>query len=75
MMRLTLAATRASKADPIFRGSKHRDGDAIKCYLRASKADPIFRGSKLDQKLQIRVHLDPPFQSRPDLQGVKTNAP
>ena len=59
----------ASKADPIFRGSK-RERKQARFGLLASKADPIFRGSK--RANPGKCVRDGRFQSRPDLQGVKT---
>jgi len=44
----------ASKADPIFRGSK-RASPTSRLTATPSKADPIFRGSKPAAKSAARV--------------------
>ena len=61
-----------SKADPIFRGSKPvRSAPQCAAARSSSKADPIFRGSKpVASGTKSLIVLF--FQSRPDLQGVKT---
>ena len=50
-----------SKADPIFRGSKHRKHRPFSVF-RSSKADPIFRGSKH----RPGGGLSPPYPSKAD---------
>jgi len=61
-----------SKADPIFRGSKLPVDGAIVCHPRLPKQTRSSGGQNAAAIPVARERV--PFQSRPDLQGVKTSA-